>query len=262
MKKQLSALLAMATILSYSTNLASAAPISLSLTMTTNSGMDITIVSGSQGSGVGSFDLIGTIDITLDDALYVDDWSPANDTTSINFDDAAVAVSDETLVVGTSGTIAIFSGVGINTLISANPMLLTQDPGGPPFTYSFDPGAGGPTAMSLDEGTIDIAGFGQLIPLDLALAPVNFDIPPNATTALLTQDVSQVGSTVTVDVILSIPLSFSSTATTDFGGVDLSLSGAFVATGSYTHVVPEPSTLVLLGIAAVGLVPLWRRMRK
>jgi len=263
MKKHLIALLAMAAILSFSTNQASAAPVSLSLTMTTDSGLDLSIVSGLLGNGTASFDLTGTIDVTLDDALFVNDGDGTNDTTSINFDAGALSLSDESIAIGAFATGA-FNGLGINTLSSASPIPLTQDAGGPPFTYSFDPGAGGPTMMTLDQGSVDVVVFGASIPLDFVSDPVDFDIPPNAATALLTQDVSQVGNTVTVDVIMSIPLSFASNVTIDFGGVDLELLGAFVATGSYTHIisVPEPSTLVLLGIATVGLIPLWRRMRK
>jgi len=41
----------------------------------------------------------------------------------------------------------------------------------------------------------------------------------------------------------------------------MDFSGVIVATGSYTTIVPEPSTAVLLGIAVVGLIPLWRRLR-
>jgi len=99
--------------------------------------------------------------------------------------------------------------------------------------------------------------------------PVVVTISPLGQIGLVTQDVTVTGDTIVVDVVVSAPLDFAfdilitpglSTVIPEFT-IDFDFSGALVATGSYTTIIPEPSTLVLLGIAIAGMIPLWRRLR-
>ncbi len=258
MKKHIALLLTAVAILGFTTNQAKAAPVSLTLTLTTDAGMDLLISAAVVLTGSAGFDFTGTIDIVLDDAI--DDLAGTNDTTSFEFVGAAIAISDESLVIP-SIIDSEFIGVGINTLTSNGPIPLTTSVPVNPFAYTFDPGAGSPTTFGLDVGLLTYSGLASGT-FDFGTDPLLGDLGPVGQIGFVTQDVTITGNTIVVDVTVSAPLTFNSNITTDPLPIDVDLSGAIVATGSYTTIIPEPSSIVLLGIALVGMIPVWRRMRK
>ncbi len=251
---------------------AKAAPVSTQLTLTGASGVNLFI--STLGGAVTAdipFDITGTIDITLED--QIDDGVSGTATTAIALDDAAIDLSDQSLNLSLGflgGVEGEITGAGINQLSSNGNIPLTNTNPTDPFTYTFDPGGGSPTSITIDEGLFTYLGTGPVGgllgsgTLDFASDPIAAELGPVGQIGLVTQDIgAQVGNTVTVDVVVSAPLTFADTLLTDPVTLDVDLSGALVATGFYTYVIiPEPSTLVLLGIAFVGLVPVWRRLRK
>ncbi len=247
---------------------AKAAPVSLALTLTTDSGVTLfTSTVGGSVSAIVSFDVTGSVDVTLDDAI--DDPLGTNDTTSISFDDAEIDFSDETLVfdLGILGSVdGEFIGLGINLLTSNGSIPLTTTLAADPFAYTFDPGGGSPTEFAVDEGLFVTSGsFGTVFvsnTLDFSNAPLGGTVDPVGQIGLVTQDLTLTGNTLVVDVLMSAPLTFSDSIVTEGQTIDLEFSAILIATGSYTTIVPEPSTVVLLGLAAAGLIPLWRRLRR
>ncbi len=256
---------------------AKAAPVSTALTLTTDSGVNLVV--STLGGFVSSevpipVDLIGTIEITLDDAI--DDLAGTNDATSVSLDDAAIDLSDASFFLNLHFyQMGAVSGLGINSITSNGGIGLTTTSPTDPFTSTFDPGGGSPTELSIDEGIFTYLGIGAFgdpwgfVSADFAVDPVSATVSPVGQIGLVTQDVTVTGNTIVVDVVVSAPLSFSYEIpvlnTADPGdpilNINLDYSGALVATGSYTTIVPEPSTLVLLGIAIAGMIPLWRRLR-
>ncbi len=248
-----------------------AAPVSLTLNLTTDTGVTLFVSTiGGTVSAIVPFNLTGSIDVTLDDAI--DDLAGTNDTTSISLDDAAIDFSDAFVpdfMDEFIGQMDIgFSGLGINSLSSNGGIALTATNPTDPFESTFDPGGGSPTTLSIDEGAflyssggfIGVLGSGTI---DFAIDPVGVTVPPVGQIGLVTQDVTVTGNTIVVDVVVSAPLDFAFglLPLTDVLFFDLEFSGALVATGSYTTIIPEPSTLVLLAIAIAGMIPLWRRLR-
>lgn len=270
MRKSLAVMLMVVTVFGFSTKEASAAPVSLTLTLTdqAGAGLFIAAIGGAVTSSI-PFEISGTIDVTLDDAI--DDLAGTNDTTSINLDGAQIFLSDETLNLSLGflgGVSAGLDGLEITTLQSASPIALTTTNPTNPFEYNFDPGGGNPTELAIGAGLFTYNGTGALGgalgsgTIDFSTEPLSAEIPSVGAIGLLTQTVTVTGSTVVVDVVVSAPLSFSDEILTDPVDVIVDLTGALVATGSYTTIIPEPSTMVLLGVALVGLIPMWRRLRK
>jgi len=271
MKKLSIPCLALAAIIAFGQT-TKAAPVSLTLNLTTDTELNLFIfVLGGIGTANIPFDLTGSIDVTLDAAI--DDLAGTNDTTSISLDDAAIDFSDESvsdIICGFIGHLRIgFSGLGINSLSSNGGIALTTTSSTDPFESTFDPGGGSPTALSIDEGAFSYLGIGAIGGLigfgtiEFATNPGVATVSPVGQIGLVTQDVTVTGDTIVVDVVVSAPLDFAFDILilSDSVTFELDFSGALVATGSYTTIVPEPSTLVLLGIATAGMIPLWRRLR-
>ncbi len=280
MKKLSIPCLALAAIVAFGQT-TKAAPVSLTLNLTTDTELNlfVTFLEGIRSANV-PFDLTGSIDVTLDDAI--DDLAGTNDTTSISLDDAAIDFSDESVsdfineIAFSHGPIG-FTGLGINSLSSIGDISLTTTSPTDPFESTFDPGGGSPTALSIDEGAFSYMVTGPLSVLfgsgtiEFATDPGVATVSPVGQLGLVTQDVTVTGDTIVVDVVMSAPLDFAfdilitpglSTVNPDsVFTFELDFSGVIVATGSYTTIIPEPSTLVLLGIATAGMIPLWRRLR-
>lgn len=241
-----------------------AAPGYANLTLTTDSSVNL-FVSALSGTvtALVPFDLSGSIDITANAALT----SPSfNDTTGLAFSGADISLSDQTvnLAAGFLGGIsAEVTGAGINSLTSNGYIPLNSTSGSPPFTYSFDPGAGSPTQIGIDEGLFTYLGTGPVGgvlgsgTVDFGADPVTADIPSVGQIGLVTQSFASSANVVYITV--SAPITFADSLLTDPVSVDVDLTGVIVATGFF---VPEPSSVVLLGIAILGLIPMWRRIRK
>jgi len=210
------------------------------------------------------FDLSGTIDASVDAGLTNE---TSNDSTGLAFLDADIDIADVSLSIPAGflgGVSAEIVGAGINNLTTNGNVALTSTNGANAWTYTFDPGGGSPTQIGIDQGLFTYLGTGAAGGLigsgtvDFGTDPVNADVPPIGQVGLVTQNA--VVSDGYVYVTVSAPLTFADTIITDPVAVDVDLGGAIVATGMYA--IPEPSTIVLLGIALVGLIPVWRRVRK
>jgi len=235
----------------------------ITLTLTTDSGVNLFISTiGGAVSALIPFDVTGLITVEFNEEL-----SPV---TAISLLDANIALSDETLslALGFLGSVdGSLTGLGINALSSAGPIAMTETgPLGDPFTNTFDPGGGSPTTLDIDEGVFTYLGTGPIGGLlgsgtvDFGADPISATLDPVGQIGLVTQNFTISNGSLFVDVVVSIPLTFADTVLTDPLVVDVELSGALVATGSYWFAtIPEPSTLVLLGIAIVGMIPLRRR---
>ncbi len=266
MKRFIIACLLLAGFVSYG-NSSQAVPIPTQLTLTGASGANlfITALNGTVTATI-PFDITGTLDLTID-GFDKQSFFDGN-STYLAFDRADIQLSDESLnpslgfLGGVSGSI---TGAGIKTLDSNGNIPLTRTNQADPFEYTFDPGGGFPTALSIDQGLFTYNGTGPVGGL-LGSGTVDFSSDPVAATlgslgqvGLVTQDVYLAGNSVIVDVVVSAPLTFADTILTDPVEVGVDLSGVLVATGTYVF-VPEPSTIVLMSIALVVLMPLRRRL--
>ena len=125
---------------------AKADPVSFQLTLTTDSTTTL-FVNVFSGIGLAAvpLDMSGTIDITIDDALYYDEYDPTNDSTSISLNDAEIDFSDEefSVYLGFIGDLDFeLSGAGINSLSSNGPIGINTVTSTDPYEYTFDPGGG------------------------------------------------------------------------------------------------------------------------
>ncbi len=237
---------------------AKAAPIGTTLTLTTDSSLTVFVSTlGGATTGALTTAASGTADVTFDDA--------APPSSTIEITDAEVDLADGSIFLDLSlfgGVEAALIGAGINTLTTDAAALTETAPLGNPFTSTFDPGAGTGLTASIDEGALTYNGTGALGGIlgmgtfDFATDPLSFSLGSVGQIGLVTQ--SQSGTL--VDVTVSVPVSFSDQIATDPVTIDVVVSGQLILTGSY--IIPEPSTLVLLGLAGLGLVPVWRRIRK
>jgi len=232
----------------------------IQLTLTTDSGIDLFISTiGGAVSAIIPFEVTGSLTVFF------------NDLATISLLDAQIDLSDETLslALGFLGSVdGALTGLGINALSSSGPIAMTETGsiGVDPFTSTFDPGGGSPTTLDIDEGVFTYLGTGPIGGLlgsgtvDFGADPISATLDPVGQIGLVTQNFTISNGSLFVDVVVSIPLTFADTVLTDPLVVDVELSGALVATGSYWFAtIPEPSTLVLLGIAIVGMIPLRRR---
>lgn len=264
MRKLTLVCLAVAAIVSSDTS-TNAAPVNLQLTLTTDSAgtFVLSFLGGVVTSSV-PFDFSGSIDVTIDDSLDAD---LINDSTGIAITGANINIADVTVDVDASflgGLIGEFIGVEINTLTSNGNIPLTTTVPANPFEYTFDPGGGAPTQLSIDDGLFTYIGTGPaggvdgIGVFDFSTDPIDATLGSVGQFGMVTQ--AAVVSDGLVYVTVSAPITFSDFLATDPATVGADLSGTLVATGVYP--IPEPSTVVLLGIAIVGLLPLWRRLRK
>lgn len=143
-------------------------------------------------------------------------------------------------------------GTGLGASLSSGIVLPTS---AMPGMGTYDLGG---AVLSLDQGMITYNGTG---PLGGALGSGSFnfegadavDFPlPSGTLATVKTDV---GGGVTV----TIPINVTTTVLTDPIDVTAILNGQIVLTGIK---VPEPGTLVLIGMGAVAMIPVIRRRRR
>ncbi len=264
-----------------------ASPVPVTLTLTDSSAANL-FISGLLGAFTSSvpIDLSGTLDVEIRDATYARfDNTVHHFTTSIALTGSDIELSDESISSNRGFLGGVEFGlinVGINQFNSNGQIDLMNLAEVDPFEYTFDPGGGvGGADLAIDQGLFTYNGTGVLGGrlgsgiVDFSLDPVGGLLGPVGQIGLVTQDVVLVGDTTTVEVAVSVPLprveailtsveyvsTFEDTVSTTQYEVLVELSGALVATGFYTAIVlPEPSTVVLLGIALVALIPLRRRM--
>ena len=254
MKKLSIACVALATVVAACGQPLQAAPASFVATLAPGSQMSLFVSAFGGFTALIPIDVTGTVDVILDDAI--DDPALTNDTTLISLVDATIDITDQTTTVNPGPVTIELNGAGINALDSNGPIATTSlSPVN--YEYVFDPGGGTPTDISIDEGSILLdTGVGS-ISRDFLADPFVAIIAPLGPIGFLTQNVSVIGGNIVVDVVISLPITL---AEMDSGTspIDVSIEGVLIATGSYTTVVPEPSTLVLLGISMIGLIPLLR----
>ncbi len=262
MKPTVCAMIAVA-IISLASRTANAVPVPFVFSLSSDSDVSLFIstIGGSVTASIpfavsGSFD--ATIDLDFISLFEVEanEFSILN--AQIDFADQPVLL-DLGFLGGAAGSL---DGLGINQFFTNQPIPLNETA---PDEYSFDTGDGNPTEIAIDEGLFTYLGTGPVGGL-LGSGTIDFSDDPVAATL---GSVSQTGSLViedigpgigfypSIEVIVTIPITFSDTILTDPLEVDVDLSGQLVATG---FIVPEPSTFVLLGIALVALIPLRRRL--
>lgn len=264
MKKLSLTCLALAAVVGFAQS-AKAAPANFQLTLSSDTNV-ILFVNALSGTITASvpFGLTGTIDAEITDGLTNE---TSNDSTSLALVGADIDIADVSISLPAGflgGVDAEITGAGINTLTTNGGVALNSTNGANAWTYTFDPGAGSPTTLEIDEGLFTYLGTGPVGgvlgsgTLDFNADPLSADIPSLGQVGTVTQNA--VVSDGYVYVTISAPLTFADEVLTDPVSVAVDLSGALVATGMYP--IPEPSTVVLLGIAMVGLIPVWRRIRK
>jgi len=173
---------------------------------------------------------------------------------------------DVTQVGLTNGSLSISLGFlgsvdaqtfGVGATLDSNGAITPGVAGVPTSTY--DPNG---STLTLNVGVITYKGSGGVGGLlgsgtfDFTSSPTSVGIPsaPNSVSLTVSQNPGP------KSITLIIPLSVTTTVVTDPVDVTANVAGVIVATG---FLVPEPGTLVLLGIAAAGLVPVIRkRFRK
>ncbi|MBX7166136.1 MAG: PEP-CTERM sorting domain-containing protein [Pirellulales bacterium] len=256
-------MLAMAVVvLGLTTGKSLASPTAVSLTLT-NSTLLLTVDALSAITASIGFNPTGTQNIVLDDCDPL--------ATSMQFTGGQINLADQTLNLnlGALGVIrAGFFNTSMNALNSTLSVPLTYTGG--VWNYSFDPGdttAGNVVSSSINQGLLTYAGSGAIAlllgsgTLDFSTDPVNAEIPSLGQIGTLTQTLlGSGGGSTTYGVLLSAPLSIFTSIDSDLG-INATLQGVIQATGSYVC-VPEPSTLVLLGVAAAGVLPLVRRAKR
>ncbi len=247
----------------YCSAMSQAAPTPVQLTLTTDSSIELTTFFF-RGDPVNEITSTATAALsgTLDVELFQNDGSPP--ASGIGITDGTIAFED----IGTQLSIdlVIFgeieldaSGLGFSDISTNAPPFI------PISSDFFDPAAGSPTSWSLNTGSIShttTGTFGALYTdgtIDFASDPVAIDFPGLAS---FDQSETLVGisggiSTYDVDVLVSIPISFDETLPLDTSigpppPNEWTGTGVIVATGSYTYVVPEPSGIVLILLAALG----------
>jgi len=179
-------------------------------------------------------------------------------TLSLTIDNASLALSDVNVNIDL-GFLGGVAGELTGTTLSMSGVPHAQLPHSAGMTSFFD--LGGDT-ISIDSGLLTYEGTGSIGgvlgsgTLDLAVSPLGFELPSGATIRILESAVSPTKNNVTLLVPLSIP---STTLVTDPIDVSASLTALLIATGM--TIVPEPGSLVLLGIGVVGLLTVLARRR-
>lgn len=163
-------------------------------------------------------------------------------------------LSDEqlNLSLGFLGNVA----AGLQSVAAGLPTGVVNPTGSTATTYTYDLGG---TTLFLNGGVITYSGSGPVGALlgsgsfDFNTDPLSFPIPNGVAIATLTLGP---GSPNNTPVTLDIPLNVSTIVTTDPIQIDAALNARIVLTGVR---IPEPGTMVLMGLGLIGLVPVVRR---
>lgn len=249
-------------IFSLASRAANAVPVPFDFTVSSDS--DISLFISALSGGVTAsipFNVSGSFDATIDLDFISYLEVEAND---FSIDGSQMSLSDEPILLDLGflgGVAGSLDGLGINQFSTSQPIPLTETA---PDEYSFDTGDGDPTQIAIDEGMFTYLGTGAVGGL-LGSGTIDFSDDPVAATlgsvgqtgSLVIEEISPGGFYPYIEVIVTVPLTFSDTILTDPIDVDVDLSGYLVATGI---IVPEPSTFILLGLALVALIPLRRQL--
>lgn len=252
------------TVFLASEKLAKAGPGYFQLFVTTDTSLDLTIsIIGETASTTVPLELTGTMNGVID---VVYPLGPPITPELQYLTNVDIDISDQTinLPAGFLGGIsAELSGAGIKTLLSGASIPLNQTVPTNPSEYTFDPGGGSPSDISIDDGLFTYLGTGAVGGLigsgttDFSTTPFTSEIPSMGQVGLMTQYVETFGYGAFVTI--SAPITFSDALMTDPIDMTFDVSGVLVITG---FIVPEPSSIVLLGIALLGLIPLRRRFSR
>ena len=152
---------------------------------------------------------------------------------------------------------AVFADlIGLGFSTTSGPLALVNTSG------SMRPFDLGGTTLSLDQGliTYEATGYaGTLLEpgtFDFNVDPLNFEVDPGPTVKII-EELAQPGK---ANVTLLIPISVETQVTTDTTDIKAILNATILATGM--KMVPEPTTMVLLGIGVVGFLAVVRRQRR
>ncbi|MBX7166138.1 MAG: PEP-CTERM sorting domain-containing protein [Pirellulales bacterium] len=241
---------------------AQAAPLAASLTVP-NSTLLLSVDALGAITATANLSLTGTQGIELNDDFPV--------ATKLTLGGGSLAIADNSLTLDLGALGSIGAGL-VGAVISgfrSDGQLPLQFTG--VDSFAFDPGDDtDPTETILDVGLLTYQGtgpFGSLLgdgTIDFSSYGARFLLYSIGPLGTLTRSVvGTSGGMTTYGLALAAPISTERIQLDDPApdGIFIQLQGMLFATGTYVVAVPEPSTICLVGLGLLALIPFVRRPR-